>query len=139
MLFFLMRRRPPTSTRPDTLFPYTTLFRSRRSSYISCNDARDLVRVERAKVAQGFADADRVNGEAVALGGGNEHADARGAVELGHYQPRDPRNLAKHALGRTSCRERVCPYVVTSVVAAALKKKNVLRNKVQTSAQVHAI
>src|SRR3546814_15946905 len=27
-LFFLMIRRPPGSTRTDTLFPYTTLFRS---------------------------------------------------------------------------------------------------------------
>src|SRR3546814_13381332 len=30
--FFLMIRRPPRSTRTDTLFPYTTLFRSGRSS-----------------------------------------------------------------------------------------------------------
>src|SRR3546814_12824239 len=29
VLFFLMIRRPPRSTRTDTLFPYTTLFRSR--------------------------------------------------------------------------------------------------------------
>src|SRR3546814_11255639 len=29
-VFFLMIRRPPRSTRTDTLFPYTTLFRSRR-------------------------------------------------------------------------------------------------------------
>src|SRR3546814_12209161 len=29
--FFLMIRRPPRSTRTDTLFPYTTLFRSQRS------------------------------------------------------------------------------------------------------------
>src|SRR3546814_11139697 len=29
--FFLMIRRPPRSTRTDTLFPYTTLFRSARS------------------------------------------------------------------------------------------------------------
>src|SRR3546814_4133849 len=29
-IFLLMIRRPPTSTRTDTLFPYTTLFRSRR-------------------------------------------------------------------------------------------------------------
>src|SRR3546814_17744464 len=29
LIFFLMRRRPPRSTRTDTLFPYTTLFRSR--------------------------------------------------------------------------------------------------------------
>src|SRR3546814_3172822 len=28
MFFFLMIRRPPRSTRTDTLFPYTTLFRS---------------------------------------------------------------------------------------------------------------
>src|SRR3546814_13077837 len=28
-IFFVMIRRPPRSTRPDTLFPYTTLFRSR--------------------------------------------------------------------------------------------------------------
>src|SRR3546814_16521200 len=29
--FFLMIRRPPRSTRTDTLLPYTTLFRSRRA------------------------------------------------------------------------------------------------------------
>src|SRR3546814_14125157 len=31
MFFFLMIRRPPRSTRTDTLFPYTTLFRSHRA------------------------------------------------------------------------------------------------------------
>src|SRR3546814_10065392 len=31
MCFFLMIRRPPRSTRTDTLFPYTTLFRSHSS------------------------------------------------------------------------------------------------------------
>src|SRR3546814_14888116 len=30
LFFFLMIRRPPRSTRTDTLFPYTTLFRSRK-------------------------------------------------------------------------------------------------------------
>src|SRR3546814_20457544 len=30
-MFFLMIRRPPRSTRTDTLFPYTTLFRSRQA------------------------------------------------------------------------------------------------------------
>src|SRR3546814_17765685 len=30
LFFFLMMRRPPRSTRTDTLFPYTTLFRSHR-------------------------------------------------------------------------------------------------------------
>src|SRR3546814_343107 len=31
--FFLMIRRPPRSTRTDTLFPYTTLFRSVRAQH----------------------------------------------------------------------------------------------------------
>src|SRR3546814_15069082 len=31
LLFFLMLRLPPRSTRTDTLFPYTTLFRSLRA------------------------------------------------------------------------------------------------------------
>src|SRR3546814_17698667 len=29
LVFFLMRRRPPRTKRTDTLFPYTTLFRSK--------------------------------------------------------------------------------------------------------------
>src|SRR3546814_226198 len=35
-LFFLMIRRPPRSTRTDTLFPYTTLFRSGPSEATAC-------------------------------------------------------------------------------------------------------
>src|SRR3546814_13822324 len=34
MFFFLMIRRPPRSTRTDTLFPYTTLFRSYSAGYV---------------------------------------------------------------------------------------------------------
>src|SRR3546814_1724715 len=34
MFFFLMIRRPPRSTRTDTLFPYTTLFRSNHACII---------------------------------------------------------------------------------------------------------
>src|SRR3546814_16491317 len=33
VFFFLMIRRPPRSTRTDTLFPYTTLFRSGQARY----------------------------------------------------------------------------------------------------------
>src|SRR3546814_2333532 len=33
VFFFIMIRRPPRSTRTDTLFPYTTLFRSHGYSY----------------------------------------------------------------------------------------------------------
>src|SRR3546814_3709266 len=35
-IFFLMIRRPPRSTRTDTLFPYTTLFRSVNRWYQQC-------------------------------------------------------------------------------------------------------
>src|SRR3546814_5870670 len=35
LIFFLMMRRPPRSTRTDTLFPYTTLFRSPRINFPS--------------------------------------------------------------------------------------------------------
>src|SRR3546814_9553963 len=35
LFFFLMIRRPPRSTRTDTLFPYTTLFRSARTGFRS--------------------------------------------------------------------------------------------------------
>src|SRR3546814_995677 len=38
--FFLMIRRPPRSTRTDTLFPYTTLFRSDRDSGRECSGTR---------------------------------------------------------------------------------------------------
>src|SRR3546814_7017926 len=37
--FFLMRRRPPRATLTDTLFPYTTLFRSTRSIPVEGEDA----------------------------------------------------------------------------------------------------
>src|SRR3546814_3198932 len=40
-VFFLMIRRPPRSTRTDTLFPYTTLFRSTRlADHARANDRR---------------------------------------------------------------------------------------------------
>src|SRR3546814_2267020 len=43
-LFFLMIRRPPRSTRTDTLFPYTTLFRSgaqERRQHEDCEECQD--------------------------------------------------------------------------------------------------
>src|SRR3546814_2860507 len=41
VVFFLMIRRPPRSTRTDTLFPYTTLFRSPESC---CPPGRESLR-----------------------------------------------------------------------------------------------
>src|SRR3546814_4076519 len=39
-MFFLMKRRPPGSTRTDTLFPYTTLFRSTAAGIFELDDRR---------------------------------------------------------------------------------------------------
>src|SRR3546814_12681468 len=40
--FFLMIRRPPRSTRTDTLFPYTTLFRSQVFRGMDIGTGKDL-------------------------------------------------------------------------------------------------
>src|SRR3546814_12693842 len=49
LFFFLMIRRPPRSTRTDTLFPYTTLFRSAGAAARSA-PAGTAVAVRRAAV-----------------------------------------------------------------------------------------
>src|SRR3546814_13161851 len=43
LIFFLMIRRPPRSTRTDTLFPYTTLFRSGADAHIEQDLRRQLI------------------------------------------------------------------------------------------------
>src|SRR3546814_7072434 len=43
LFFFLMMRRPPRSTRTDTRFPYTTLFRSAFDYFLSQNEGRPLI------------------------------------------------------------------------------------------------
>src|SRR3546814_14500171 len=50
-VFFLMIRRPPRSTRTDTLFPYTTLFRSRRVQSRGI-DGRDRPATRRPRARQ---------------------------------------------------------------------------------------
>src|SRR3546814_4940729 len=49
-VFFLMIRRPPRSTRTDTLFPYTTLFRSHQPAFAmvgGLHSARSLPHLSR--------------------------------------------------------------------------------------------
>src|SRR3546814_17259292 len=61
-VFFLMIRRPPRSTRTDTLFPYTTLFRSGRALahrlHEGVGDQHAVMQVQRlaVEVAAGLAD-----------------------------------------------------------------------------------
>src|SRR3546814_15330343 len=66
-LFFLMIRRPPRSTRTDTLFPYTTLFRSHDDPR-ACREmridpiadrARDIVEIDIGAFGEGGALLDR--------------------------------------------------------------------------------
>src|SRR3546814_8836691 len=52
--FFLMIRRPPRSTRTDTLFPYTTLFRSRRRLLQWTMSAAAIPAVVQTTWAQGY-------------------------------------------------------------------------------------
>src|SRR3546814_1947482 len=69
--FFLMIRRPPRSTRTDTLFPYTTLFRSRSIHEGARDVARDIAKTDayrtsrrqRKKVEMLFAHLKRIRSE----------------------------------------------------------------------------
>src|SRR3546814_12455029 len=76
--FFLMRRRPPRSTRTDTLFPYTTLFRSR------LQDALTALREASERVREAGKAADRKGADVAAqtkgkVEDGNERAKAAAA------------------------------------------------------------
>src|SRR3546814_20807554 len=106
-----MIRRPPRSTRTDTLFPYTTLFRSlyphlpRALLRIVQGPARDGVAARRRDLPAD--DGDRVHGLCAALGADEllgRAGDHR--LLLG-----DTRGRRIGEIGRASCRERVCQYV----------------------------
>src|SRR3546814_19982263 len=61
MLFILMRRLPPSSTRTDTLFPYTTLFRSRHGpDAVQAALASEAAAQRRLVVVDAVLDADLV-------------------------------------------------------------------------------
>src|SRR3546814_4410866 len=94
-----MRRRPPRSTRPDTLFPYTTLFRSWSTETIE-PDLDHLVSILIARVDRERAEAgetvltagrgvalayDRKGDEARQVGAMtvDEIAGVEGAAEIG--------------------------------------------------------
>src|SRR5881397_3609938 len=73
VVFFLMIRRPPRSTRLNTLFPYTTLFRSGRGDVLEARPQSDAFKYMFDLVAQRA----RHDREAVAAGRAlNEVLDA---------------------------------------------------------------
>src|SRR3546814_14025525 len=126
-----MRRRPPRSTRTDTLFPYTTLFRS----LITQNDldekrwpARQLAGLIDRWKNRGLnpQDLDASENEAWANGKGQQfyrlyqdRLKALNACDFGDLMlhmlnifRRDHALLEDYQkIGRASCRERVCQYV----------------------------
>src|SRR3546814_2515034 len=55
-----MIRRPPRSTRTDTLFPYTTLFRSHRTGRVALEGQQILVLEENGELAS-LIDVDSVD------------------------------------------------------------------------------
>src|SRR3546814_13839981 len=121
-----MIRRPPRSTRTDTLFPYTTLFRSVAVQAV----ARSLARARRAgAVAAG----DLRAGGAVLHDERRQarHVHPAGAADAGAGggavpgRPDRPPRSAPGAvqIGSASCRERVCQYVLISLVSVTCKTK----------------
>src|SRR3546814_12227248 len=102
-----MIRRPPRSTRTDTLFPYTTLFRSSEAPTDPAKYPRDVLVRDVATLIDhlGLENYDLVGfslGARTAL-----HAVANGVLA--------PQRLVVGGMGveigRASCRERVCQYV----------------------------
>src|SRR3546814_12419560 len=112
-----MIRRPPRSTRTDTLFPYTTLFRSR----IEPADAQELALAEIAAdlhagdALERFGDvllgifADVLGRDAVA--DDIEIALVFDRALKAGRETGDDDLFAGGAIGRASCRERVWQYV----------------------------
>src|SRR3546814_14569705 len=90
-VFFLIIRRPPRSTRTDTLFPYTTLFRSgqpagqhrSRAWHHPARAARNRTRHGRVSAAPGDGPATRRHQAAALAGGAAGERCPRAAVRAG--------------------------------------------------------
>src|SRR3546814_4919031 len=97
-----MRRRPPRSTRTDTLFPYTTLFRSAQGRQAGRNPAG----AGRAPGRGGYAGRAGIDGDLAV--GDRRPAGRRGAgvavdaAQAGRVQTADVRHLAPRSEEHTS-------------------------------------
>src|SRR3546814_13015720 len=137
-----MITRPPRSTRPDTLFPSTTLVRSGQDKGTGPTSCTDLA-VRQLLVGQDLArgPADLAPGAAVAhddvagsLGRGRRGLGADhvlGESQVPHHAPGHlvareglgSRQVPRaRQIGKASCRESGCQYVYISVGAVSLKK-----------------
>src|SRR3546814_19010924 len=100
-----MIRRPPRSTRTDTLFPYTTLFRSQESA----GGGRVEV-AEQARRAPPEEVVQQPAGSRRAVDAGEEGAVVPGGMVAGTAEDGVPaqrlERRAGHRVGGASCRER---------------------------------
>src|SRR3546814_18587505 len=106
-----MIRLPPRSTRTDTLFPYTTLFRSDLLDAAAVGEGAAAVGLPLVHLAEGPQ-----HGEvhqAARLGGNGGVAPAEAPAPLGHRLLKGAAEVVGllQEIGRASCRERVCQYV----------------------------
>src|SRR3546814_13233370 len=102
-----MIRRPPRSTRTDTLFPYTTLFRSLADGPSDIGGELDRIRLPvglNLDVAPIDIISSEVRGQLAA-----EPAALRADFIIG--QAVRAGAFGNDEIGRASCRERVCQYV----------------------------
>src|SRR3546814_20786701 len=107
-----MSRRPPRSTRTDTLFPYTTLFRSAAQAHFALGDYDQAVACLTERLAHNpTSDATHVL-LAASYGhlGRIEEAQAAWRAAL-RANPDYSFEHRRKKIGRASCRERVCQYV----------------------------
>src|SRR3546814_11978818 len=126
-----MLRRPPGSTRTDTLFPYTTLFLSRRESSEPCSC--DQGSCDGSRHADPNPHSRWRSGGAVSVwkalrrcrSATRCHQPQSGQAPVdcaALHQQCSARRCHFLQIGRASLRERVCQYVEISVVDVALKK-----------------
>src|SRR3546814_20147593 len=120
-MLFVMIRLPPRSTRTDTLFPYTMLF---RSAGMKPAVGRQLAEESRLRIEEAWRGAHMVF-IAAGMGGGTgtgaapivaQIAKEQGALTVAvvskpfSYEGKKCMDIADE-IGRASCRERVCQYV----------------------------
>src|SRR3546814_11926829 len=104
-IFFLMIRRPPRSTRTDTLFPYTTL----------CRSGPDMVpRTMGSTVSAALSTAFGIRGISYSISAAcatSAHCIGAAANMIRHGAKDVMFAGGGEEIGRPSCRERVCQYV----------------------------
>src|SRR3546814_11465745 len=129
-----MLRRPPRSTRTDTLFPYTTLFRSLEAELVAQRAAAVVPGVGREHEAHlatrhGHVDLGTLEARAQEIGERRRRLATASLVTglLCHFtappfsRRKSWRGGSSYTSGRTALQKQVCPYGETSLVVKPIK------------------